>query len=182
MAIGGDVHGRPPGRLELLRDDEDAGEREVRRRVPRVHAKAGKQRPTSDPVEAAYISVHLWAMAVEQGRHRSKSRRSRRRWRAWPSRRPKARSRSTRQPPHLEDGPHRQDPRGRASSTRSTRRPAPVEPDPYLETYTWGGEFAKEKKPASRHVRWRALNAEPRCSVRGDARYGHLISRSSSTA
>jgi urea transport system substrate-binding protein len=24
--------------------------------------------------------------------------------------------------------------------------PAPVEPDPYLETYSWGGEFAKEKK------------------------------------
>ena len=23
---------------------------------------------------------------------------------------------------------------------------APVEPDPYLETYSWGGEFAKEKK------------------------------------
>ena len=24
--------------------------------------------------------------------------------------------------------------------------PAPVEPDPYLETYPWGAEFVKEKK------------------------------------
>ena len=24
--------------------------------------------------------------------------------------------------------------------------PGPVEPDPYLTTYSWGGEFAKEKK------------------------------------
>ena len=113
--------------------------------VAAYKAKFGANRVTADPIEAGYIGVYLWAMAVEKAG---------------------SRPRSTRcvPPPGLSfDAPEgKVTINGKNQHISKTVRigkiradglideiwatPAPVEPDPYLETYSWGGEFAKEKK------------------------------------
>ena len=53
-----------PGGLELLPDHRDAREQEVRRRPTR--RSSAPNRVTDDPIEAGYIGVYLWAMAVKK--------------------------------------------------------------------------------------------------------------------
>ncbi|MGD9935317.1 MAG: urea ABC transporter substrate-binding protein, partial [Dehalococcoidia bacterium] len=68
VAIGGDVM---EGHLVAWNYYETTETPENAKFVPAYHdftAKSGKKRPTSDPVEAAYISVNLWAMAVEKAK------------------------------------------------------------------------------------------------------------------
>ena len=63
--------------------------------VAAYKAKFGDNRVTADPIEAGYIGVKLWALAVEKAGSRPRSTRCVPRLAASPSRRPKARSRST---------------------------------------------------------------------------------------
>ena len=134
--IGADVMAGPPGGLELLPDDEDAGEREVRRglqgevrRQPRhrrpdrgrLHRRLplgdgrreGRQSIEVDKVRAAAGGIEFEApegMVTVDGKnqHISKT---------------------------VRIGKIRAD--GLIDEILAT--PAPVEPDPYLETYPWGG-------------------------------------------
>ncbi len=108
-------------------------------------AKSGKQRPTSDPVEAAYISVHLWAMAVEK---------------AGTTEAEAVKAAMAGLVFNAPEGPvtvhptnHHISKTVRIGQIRSDAlideiwaTPGPVEPDPYLETYEWGGEFAAQKR------------------------------------
>ena len=113
--------------------------------VSAYKAKFGSNRVTADPIEAGYIGVKLWALAVA-----------------------KAGSTSVDEVRAAAKGIELQAPGGlvkvngenqHISKTVRIGRiradglideiwatPGPVEPDPYLTTYSWGAEFAKEKK------------------------------------
>ncbi len=107
--------------------------------------KYGDNRVTDDPIEAAYVGVKLWSMAVN-----------------------KANSTKIDDVRNALAGMTYQAPEGLVTVNGSNHHiaktfrigkirpdglideiyasPKPVEPDPYLETYSWGGEFAAQKK------------------------------------
>lgn len=113
--------------------------------VAAYKAKYGAARVTDDPIEAGYIAVKLWALAVE-----------------------KAKSTDVDAVRKAADGISYMAPEGKVTINGKNQHisktvrigkiradglideisatPAPVEPDPYLETYPWGAEFVKEKK------------------------------------
>ena len=108
-------------------------------------AKSGKQRPTSDPVEAAYISVNLWAMAVEKAKTTEVE--------AVKAAMAGLTFAAPEGPVTVHPTNHHISKTVRIGKIRPDAlideiwaTSGPVEPDPYLETYSWGGEFAKEKK------------------------------------
>lgn len=110
--------------------------------------KYGDNRVTDDPIEAAYIGVKLWAMAankagstdVEKVRAAAKGLQL-----AAPEGMVTINGDNQHISKTVRIGKIRTD--GLIEEIWSTGKP--VEPDPYLETYTWGAEFAKEKKKKS---------------------------------
>lgn len=144
-AIGGDIM---QGHLVAWNYYETTKTPENEKFVPAYHsftAKSGKQRPTSDPVEAAYISVHLWAMAVAKAGstdvEKVKAAMAGLEFAA-PEGKVKVHATNHHISKTVRVGKIRKD----ALIDEVYATSAPVEPDPYLETYSWGGEFAKEKK------------------------------------
>jgi urea transport system substrate-binding protein len=145
VAIGGDIM---QGHLVAWNYYETTKTPENDKFVKAYHAftsKSGKQRPTSDPVEAAYISVNLWAMAVKKAGstdvEKVKAAMGGIEFAA-----PEGKVTVDGKNHHISKtvriGKIRKD----ALIDEINATPAPVQPDPYLETYSWGGEFAKEKK------------------------------------
>ncbi|GIW13166.1 MAG: urea ABC transporter substrate-binding protein [Tepidiforma sp.] len=144
-AIGGDVM---EGHLVAWNYFQTVKTPENEKFVPAYHAfteKSGKKRPTSDPVEAAYISVHLWAMAVEKAGttdvEKVKEAMANLQFAA-PEGMVKVHPTNHHISKTVRIGRIRSD----ALIDEIWATPGPVEPDPYLETYPWGAEFAKEKK------------------------------------
>ena len=116
--------------------------------VPAYHAyttKAGKQRPTSDPVEAAYISVNLWALAAKKAGsvdvEKIKAAMAGIEFAA-----PEGTVTVHATNHHISKTVRVGKIRADALIDEIYATAAPVPPDPYLETYSWGTEFAKEKK------------------------------------
>lgn len=145
VAIGGDVM---EGHLVAWNYYETTKTTENEKFVPAYHgftSKSGKQRPTSDPVEAAYISVHLWAMAVNKAgstdAEKVKAAMAGIEFKA-PGGTVKVHPTNHHISKTVRIGKIRKD----ALIDEVWATPGAVEPDPYLETYTWGAEFAKEKK------------------------------------
>ncbi len=107
--------------------------------------KAGKKRPTSDPVEAAYISVNLWAMAAKKAGsvdvEKIKEAMAGIEFAA-----PEGKVTVHPTNHHISKTVRVGKIRADALIDEIFATPQPVVPDPYLETYSWGGEFAKEKK------------------------------------
>jgi len=113
--------------------------------VAAYKAKYGATRVTDDPIEAGYVGVKLWAMAAN-----------------------KAGSVDVQKVREAASGLQFQAPEGLVTIDGKNQHlfktfrlgkigsdgliqeiyasPKPIEPDPYLETYSWGGEFAKQKK------------------------------------
>jgi urea transport system substrate-binding protein len=57
--------GGPLGGVELLPDDQDAGQRQVRRRLQEEIPQDARH---GDPMEAGYFGVYLWKAAVEKAK------------------------------------------------------------------------------------------------------------------
>lgn len=107
--------------------------------------KSGGQRPTSDPVEAAYISVNLWAMAAAKAGTTEVE--------AVKAAMAGLEFAAPEGPVKVHPTNHHISKTVRVGKIREDAlideiwaTEGPVEPDPYLETYSWGGEFAKEKQ------------------------------------
>ena len=136
-------HGRPPGRLELLPDHE--GRR-------RTRSSSRPTRPSSAPTASPPTPSRPATSASTSGRRRSRrparprSTRCRRPRRASSFDAPEGKVTVNGENQHISKtvriGKIRAD--GLIDEIWAT--PGPVEPDPYLETYSWGGEFAKQKK------------------------------------
>jgi urea transport system substrate-binding protein len=113
--------------------------------VAAYKAKYGQDRVTDDPIEAGYIGVKLWSMAANKAGtvdvQKVRAAASGLQLQA-----PEGLVTINGKNQHISKtvriGKIRAD--GLIDEIFST--PKPVEPDPYLETYSWGGEFAKEKK------------------------------------
>ncbi len=145
VAIGGDVM---EGHLVAWNYYETTKTAENEKFVPAYHSftsKSGKQRPTSDPVEAAYISVNLWAMAANKAGttdvEKVKEAMAGLEFAA-PEGKVTVHATNHHISKTVRVGKIRKD----ALIDEINATPSPVAPDPYLETYSWGGEFAKEKK------------------------------------
>lgn len=113
--------------------------------VAAYKAKFGANRVTDDPIEAAYIGVKLWAMAANKAGSVDVAKvREAAKGLTYQAPEGLVTFNGTNQ--HISKtvriGKVRAD--GLIDEIFATSKP--VEPDPYLETYTWGGEFAKEKK------------------------------------
>ncbi|MCC7363991.1 MAG: urea ABC transporter substrate-binding protein [Dehalococcoidia bacterium] len=145
VAIGGDIM---EGHLVAWNYYQTTKTPENDKFVPAYHdftSKSGKKRPTSDPVEAAYISVHLWAMAANKAGstdvEKVKEAMAGLEFKA-PEGTVKVHASNHHISKTVRIGKIRKD----ALIDEVWATSGPVEPDPYLETYSWGGEFAKEKK------------------------------------
>lgn len=143
-AIGGDVM---EGHLVAWNYFQTVKTPENEKFVPAYHAfteRAGKRRPTSDPVESAYIAVHLWAMAAEKA-GTTEVEAVKKAMAGLEFRAPGGLVTVHPTNHHISKtvriGRIRRD----ALIDEIWATPGPVEPDPYLETYPWGAEFAKEK-------------------------------------
>jgi urea transport system substrate-binding protein len=107
--------------------------------------KFGGERVTSDPAEAAYIGVKLWAMAVNKAGSTDVAK-VRAATKGLQYQAPEGMVTIHPENQHISKTVRigRIRPDGLIDEIWST--PKPVAPDPYLETYSWGAEFAKEKK------------------------------------
>lgn len=113
--------------------------------VAAYKGKFGANRVTADPIEAAYIGVKIWAMAANKAgsvdvakvREATKNLEF-----AAPEGMVKVSATNQHISKTVRIGKINSS--GLIDEVWSTGKP--VEPDPYLETYTWGAEFAKEKK------------------------------------
>ncbi|MGK2966313.1 MAG: transporter substrate-binding protein, partial [Tepidiformaceae bacterium] len=116
--------------------------------VPAYHEftkTAGQQRPTSDPVEAAYIGVHLWAMAANKaGTVEVEAVKEAMSGLTFDA--PEGKVTVHKDNHHISKTVRIGKIRADALIDTIWETDGPVEPDPYLETYEWGEEFAKEKK------------------------------------
>jgi urea transport system substrate-binding protein len=113
--------------------------------VSAYKSKYGSNRVTADPIEAGYVGVKLWAMAAEKAGSIEVDKV-----------RAAAKGLQFAAPEGLvtvhESNQHisktfrmgKINANGLIDEIYATS--GPVKPDPYLETYTWGGEFVKEKK------------------------------------
>jgi urea transport system substrate-binding protein len=113
--------------------------------VAAYKAKFGSNRVTADPIEAGYIGVYLWKMAVEKaGSTEVDKVRAAAKGISFDA--PEGKVTINGENQHISKtvriGKIRAD--GLIDEIWAT--PGPVEPDPYLTTYSWGGEFAKQKK------------------------------------
>lgn len=113
--------------------------------VAAYKAKFGNNRVTGDPIEAGYIGVKLWALAVEKAQSIEVDK-VRTASAGIEFKAPEGLVTINGKNQHISKtvriGKIRAD--GLIDEIWATS--GPVEPDPYLETYSWGGEFAKEKK------------------------------------
>lgn len=145
VAIGGDVM---EDHLVAWNYYETTDTPENEKFVPAYHeftSKSGKQRPTSDPVEAAYISVNLWAMAVEKaGTVEVEAVKAAMAGLEFAA--PEGPVTVHMENHHISKTVRIGKIRADALIDEIWATEGPVEPDPYLETYSWGGEFAAEKK------------------------------------
>jgi urea transport system substrate-binding protein len=112
--------------------------------VAAYKAKFGNNRVTSDPAEAAYIGVKLWAMAANKAGSTDVAK-VREALKGLEYAAPEGLVKVNGENQHISKtvriGKIRAD--GLIEEINAT--PKPVEPDPYLETYSWGAEFVKEK-------------------------------------
>jgi urea transport system substrate-binding protein len=112
--------------------------------VSAYKAKFGQNRVTSDPAEAAYIGVKLWAMAANKAGSTDVAK-VKEALKGLEYAAPEGMVKVNGENQHISKtvriGKIRSD--GLIEEVSAT--PKAVEPDPYLETYAWGAEFAKEK-------------------------------------
>jgi urea transport system substrate-binding protein len=113
--------------------------------VAAYKAKYGANRVTDDPIEAGYISVKLWAMAankagsVDVDKVRAAAG-------GLTLDAPEGKVTINAKNQHISKTVRIGKIRADGLIDEISATPAPVEPDPYLETYSWGAEFVKEKK------------------------------------
>jgi len=144
VAIGGDVM---EGHLVAWNYYQTVETPENEKFVEAYHAftkEAGKQRPTSDPVEAAYISVHLWAMAAEKA-GTTEVEAVKEAMAGIEFNAPGGKVTVNGDNHHISKTVRIGKIRADALIDTVWETDGPVEPDPYLETYEWGEEFAAEK-------------------------------------
>lgn len=144
VAIGGEYM---EGHLVAWNYYETTETPENEKFVPAYHEYTkgtGKQRPTSDPVEAAYISVHLWAMAVAKaGTTEVEAVKAAMAGLTFAAPEGPVTVHATNH--HISKTVRIGKIRADALIDEIWATDGPVEPDPYLETYSWGGDFAKQK-------------------------------------
>lgn len=113
--------------------------------VAAYKAKYGANRVTDDPIEAAYDGVKLWAMAANKAGSTEVDK-VRAATKGLQFQAPEGLVTINADNQHISKtvriGKIRAD--GLIDEIYATEQP--VVPDPYLETYSWGGDFAKEKK------------------------------------
>jgi urea transport system substrate-binding protein len=141
-AIGGSVMA---GHLVAWNYYQTTNTPENQKFVEAYKKKFGADRVTSDPAEAAYIGVKLWAAAANKAGSTDVAK-VREATKGLELQAPGGLVKIDANNQHISKtvriGKIRAD--GLIDEIWSTGKP--VEPDPYLETYTWGAEFAKEKK------------------------------------
>jgi urea transport system substrate-binding protein len=113
--------------------------------VAAYKAKYGANRVTDDPIEAGYIGVKLWAMAANKAGSidvdKVRAAAGGLEYQA-----PEGKVKINPQNQHISKTVRIGKINASGLNDEIFATPSPVEPDPYLETYSWGGEFAKEKK------------------------------------
>ena len=141
-AIGADVMA---GHLVAWNYYQTTDTPENKKFVQSYKEKYGANRVTSDPAEAAYIGVKLWAMAVQKA-GTTDVEKVREATKGLEYKAPEGLVKIHPQNQHISKTVRigKINTNGLIDEIWSTGKP--VEPDPYLETYTWGSEFAKEKK------------------------------------
>ena len=115
--------------------------------VAAYKAKYGAGRVTADPLEAGYVGVHLWALAANKAKS-VEVKAVRAALAGLEFEAPEGKVKVNAKNNHISKTVRVGKIRADALIDEVYATPAPVEPDPYLETYSWGGEFAKQK-PAS---------------------------------
>lgn len=105
---------------------------------------SGKERPTSDPVEAAYISVKLWAMAVDKA-GTTEVEAVKKAMAGLELDAPEGKVVVNGDNHHISKTVRIGKIRSDALIDTIWETDKPVEPDPYLETYSWGDQFAAQK-------------------------------------
>jgi urea transport system substrate-binding protein len=113
--------------------------------VAAYKAKYGANRVTDDPIEAGYISVKLWALAVEKAQSTDVDK-VRAAAAGISYNAPEGKVTINGKNQHISKTVRIGKIRADGLIDEISATPAPVEPDPYLETYSWGAEFVKEKK------------------------------------
>ncbi len=141
-AIGGSVMA---GHLVAWNYYQTTDTPENKKFVEAYKAKFGSDRVTSDPAEAAYIGVKLWAAAANKAGSTDVAK-VREATKGLELQAPEGLVKIHPENQHISKTVRigRIRPDGLIEEIWSTGKP--VDPDPYLETYNWGGEFAKEKK------------------------------------
>jgi len=143
-AIGGDVM---KGHLVAWDYYQTTKNPQNEKFVAAYKAKFGKDRVTADPIEAGYTGVYLWAMAANKAKSTDVAK-VREAIGGMSFDAPEGKVTVNGKNNHISKtfrmGQIRAD--GLIDEIYAT--PKPVEPDPYLETYSWAGEFSKQK-PAS---------------------------------
>ena len=113
--------------------------------VAAYKAKYGANRVTDDPIEAGYIGVYLWALAVEKAQSTEVDKvRAAAGGISFAA--PEGKVTINGKNQHISKTVRIGKIRADGLIDEISATPAPVEPDPYLETYPWGAEFVKEKK------------------------------------
>jgi urea transport system substrate-binding protein len=113
--------------------------------VAAYKAKYGANRVTDDPIEAGYIAVKLWALAVEKAQSTDVDKvRAAAGGISYDA--PEGKVTINGKNQHIAKTVRIGKVRADGLIDEISATPAPVEPDPYLETYSWGTEFVKEKK------------------------------------
>jgi urea transport system substrate-binding protein len=141
-AIGGSVMA---GHLVAWNYYQTTDTPENKKFVEAYKAKFGSDRVTSDPAEAAYIGVKLWAAAANKAGSTDVAK-VREATKGLELQAPEGLVKIHPENQHISKTVRigRIRPDGLIEEVWSTGKP--VDPDPYLESYGWGSEFAKEKK------------------------------------
>ena len=113
--------------------------------VAAYKAKYGNNRVTADPIEAGYIGVYLWKMAVEKAGSTEVAK-VRAAAKGIEFNAPEGLVKINGENQHISKTVRIGKINAGGLIDEIWATPGPVEPDPYLTTYSWGGEFAKEKK------------------------------------
>ena len=112
--------------------------------VAAYKAKYGANRVTADPIEAGYIGVYLWAAAVEKaGSIEVDAVREAAKGITFEA--PEGLVTINGENQHISKTVRIGEINAEGLIDEIWATAGPVEPDPYLETYEWGGEFAAEK-------------------------------------
>jgi len=113
--------------------------------VAAYKAKYGANRVTDDPIEAGYFGVYLWKMAVEKAGSTEVAK-VRAAAKGIEFNAPEGLVKINGENQHISKTVRIGKINAGGLIDEIWATPGPVEPDPYLTTYSWGGEFAKEKK------------------------------------